>query len=378
MNDFYVFDNLIEGVQVINHEMCYLYVNRAVAVQCRQNVEDLIGYKMLDKFPSLKNSEVYSKIELCMQSGNSYNMLNEFIHLDGTTGWFDLRLEAVDQGVMLFSFDITSEVLLKRELEEMNANVEAVIAERTHELEDRLKKEQDLNEFKTKFVSMASHQFRTPLTSIILSASLIEQYGQDIQKKELLASHFSRIKSSANNMVSILNNFLSYDQVESEKIKYNPEFVDFKIYLNQILDTISPLLKANQHFYVSVNPDPCFPSIDGHAVETILFNLLSNAIKYSSPGSSISIKTVLSEDQFYIEISDEGIGIPTNEQSELFGKFFRASNARDIQGSGLGLNIVRQFVELANGSIHYESFEGKGTTFKISIPQEHAQLNQCC
>lgn len=375
MNSFRVFDNLREGVQVIDHEMRYFYVNEAVAIQCRQTREEILGQRMLDKFPSLRGSEVYRKIELCMKTRKPCKMINEFEHLDGSIGWFDLRMEAVDQGVILFSFDITSEVDLKRDLKKMTDEFETIVEERTRKLEDRLRREQELNEMKVRFVSMASHQFRTPLTSIILSAALIEQFGEDIQKKEMLASHFNRIKSSANDMVAILNNFLTNDQSESEKLVYEPECIEFRVLIDEILDILSPLLKANQRFDVSVDPEHCFPSVDRYAVKTILLNLLSNAIKYSTSGSVITLRSVLDRVQLYIEIGDEGMGIPIGEQGKLFGKFFRASNVKDIQGSGLGLNIVQQFVELAKGKIHYESVEGEGTTFKVSIPQEADQVN---
>ncbi len=371
MNKYQPFDRLYEGVQVIDKDMRYLYVNQAVADQCMQSIDDLIGNRMIDKFPSLKGSEVYARIQECMNTGSPTEMLNQFEQLDGSKGWFELRMEAVDDGVIIFSFDVTRQKQLEEKVSKMNFEIETLVEERTKELMDDLKKEMDLNSFKAKFVSMASHQFRTPLTSIILSTDLVESYGNDLVEKEKITKHFDRIKSSANHMVSVLNDFLSFDELSSGKKRYWPTRTDLVTFIGDIKETLNPILKDNQQIITEIYQTSKEVFIDQQIIKAVMLNLLSNAIKYSPEESRIRLKMQQKNNHFCFEVCDNGIGIPKKEQDMLFNSFFRASNAQNIQGSGLGLNIVKQYVDLANGSIEFDSTEGKGTRFIVEIPELH-------
>lgn len=369
MNNYQIFNKLIEGVQVIDREMRYLYLNEVVAQQCKSTIEELLGERMLDKFPTLAGTPVYSKIENCMLTGNSYTLINEFTHNDGSLGWFDLRIEPIDDGVIIFSFDITPQKLIEKELNELNANFDSKIIEKTSELEECFRKQKELSDYKTNFVSIASHQFRTPLTSIILSASMVEQYGSELMEKEKMVSHFGRIKSSANHMVSVLNDFLSLEDADSVKFKNTPTLLDFHSFAQSVIDSVDPLLKDGQKIELKINPIPCDIFFDEELTRGILLNLLSNAIKYSAAGSLIILKGALTPDAFEFEVKDQGIGIPEKDQSKLFSQFYRASNAISEQGTGLGLNIVKQFVDKVGGEVRFDSIEGEGSTFHISLPQ---------
>lgn len=364
-----LFNKLLEGVQVIDFDMRYLYVNESVAKQVMVTVDELLGQRMLDKFPSLADSDVYRKIKLCMKKRQACNMINKFEHLDGSIAWFDLRIEPVDDGVIIFSLDITHEKQMEDDLVSMNSGIDNMVEKRTRELCESLERERELNELKTKFVSIASHQFRTPLTSIILSASLVEQYGTDLMELEKLNKHFHRIKSSATHLVSVLNDFLDLDQLESKKLHYEPVSVNLKEYVDDLFDNLNPLCKKNQQLTLVHSPKISTITIDPQIMKSVLLNLISNAIKYSDEEKEIILRCETKSHQLVFEVIDQGMGIPEIEQENLFNKFYRASNAREIQGSGLGLNIVKQYVELAQGTIDFSSIENKGSVFRVSLPQ---------
>jgi signal transduction histidine kinase len=246
------------------------------------------------------------------------------------------------------------------------------IAERKkaeEETKKALAKERELNELKTKFVSIASHEFRTPLSTVMSSASLVQQYKNkgDLDK---IDKHISRIKSSVNHLTAILNDFLSLGKLEEGRVEIEREEVDVDEFFSEIHEEIRPLLKEGQNIKLTCSLYKKVILLDRRVMRNILFNLLSNASKYSDSQKTIHIscKNDLNLNDLVISIRDEGIGIPEHEIKHLFERFFRASNATNIQGTGLGLNIVKRYVDLLNGKIDFESHEGKGSTFTITLP----------
>ncbi len=228
-------------------------------------------------------------------------------------------------------------------------------------------KERELNDLKTKFVSIASHEFRTPLSTVLSSASLIKQYNERAEPDKV-DKHVQRIKSSVNHLTSILNDFLSLGKLEEGVIDVSPEFLNVKEFLEEIKEEISSSLKSGQKIEIEYQIDEKILYSDPKILRNILFNLISNASKYSEVEKSIYVNFGFEDDQFVFLISDEGIGIPKEDQRHMFERFFRASNAGNVQGTGLGLNIVRRYVELLAGSISFESENGKGSNFKVTIP----------
>lgn len=234
-------------------------------------------------------------------------------------------------------------------------------------LEQNLKKEKELGELKSRFVSMASHEFRTPLSAIQSSVDLIKIY-QERAQPDRVNKHIGRIKSSVQNLTNILNDFLNLEKLESGKIIYQPEELPFEKYTRDILEEISLLKKDGQEIgYSHQGQDSAL--LDKHLLRNILNNLLSNAIKYSPEGARIEVRSELTNGTLNISVKDQGIGIPEADQEHLMTRFFRATNVTNIQGTGLGLTIVRRYVDMMKGSIWFESQEGEGTTFFVKIPQ---------
>jgi PAS domain S-box-containing protein len=229
-----------------------------------------------------------------------------------------------------------------------------------------LARERELNELKSKFVSIASHEFRTPLSTVLSSASLIQQYKErgELDKQE---KHIQRIKTSVNHLTAILNDFLSLGKLEEGKIDVVPERFSLHEFLQEIVEDIRPTLKQDQDL-VLIIPKAGTICTDPRILRNILFNLLSNASKYSD--KTIHLHATLADEQLSLSVQDEGIGIPEEDLKHLFDRFFRASNATNIQGTGLGLHIVKRYVELLNGTLNFTSHHGKGSIFTVSIPFE--------
>jgi PAS domain S-box-containing protein len=243
---------------------------------------------------------------------------------------------------------------------------ESIASER--EMKKQLEKEKELNEMKSRFVSMASHEFRTPLTTILSSASLISKYplNEDNDKR---VKHINRIKSSVENLTEILNDFLSISKLEEGKITSHPIEIEIVSFIEEIITEMHSVVKRGQQIiYNHPNQDSAIIYQDKQLLKNVLINLTSNAIKYSDEDKKIYISHDIADTFLTLKIKDEGIGIPESDQEHLFERFFRSDNATNIQGTGLGLNIVKKYVELMGGSITFASELNKGTTFIVKLP----------
>jgi len=229
-----------------------------------------------------------------------------------------------------------------------------------------LEKEREFNDLKTKFVAIASHEFRTPLSTILSSVVLVEQYKErgDLDK---ISKHTSRVRSSVEHLTAILNDFLLLGKLDECKIIVTCEPVDIDTLLQDIIEEIKPSLKEGQHIELDLKSTKKQLITDARIVRNIFFNLLSNASKYSDQHKPIYLKVKEKDELLMMTVKDEGIGIPPEDHKHLFERFFRAGNVSTIQGTGLGLNIVKRYVELLFGSITFESQPG-GSVFTVSLP----------
>jgi two-component system sensor kinase FixL len=235
------------------------------------------------------------------------------------------------------------------------------------EMVNALNQERALNELKSRFVSMASHEFRTPLSTILSSISLVDRYNEGLNE-EKISKHIGRIKGSVQNLNGILNDFLSLDRLEEGNVQTSPVEFDISELVADLIDEMEATLKKDQSVNVSFDCDTKMIYEDAKIIKNILINLTSNAIKYSNEGQDIILDVQLKEKVLTLTVSDKGIGIPVDEQHHLFARFFRARNVTNIEGTGLGLNIVGKYVALLNGKIAFDSKPGKGTTFIVTLP----------
>ena len=213
---------------------------------------------------------------------------------------------------------------------------------------------------------MASHEFRTPLTTVLSSASLLSKYttAEDQEKRE---KHIQRIKNSVNNLNDILEDFLSLGKLNEGRVDKKIEKVNLKEILSDTLEEMKTMLKKGQHFELDCDGN-CDALTDKKLFRNILINLVSNAIKFSGEGKGIIIRGKAKEGRATISVADQGIGISQEDQEHLFSSFFRAANATNIQGTGLGLHIVKRYVDLLEGQVELQSELNKGTTVTFTIP----------
>lgn len=324
----------------------YLYGRREVKVDKTGRVIKLLG--ILQDVTKLKQTE---------------NELNQKIN----------QIQKVE--VELLKLNEALEIKVEERTSELEETVNRLLKtnntleKREQQLQVALDKEKELNELKSRFVSMASHEFRTPLSTILSSASLVSRYVTE-EQNEKRVKHINRIKSSVNNLTGILNDFLSLSKIEEGKEVMVPEELHLEELCMLVIDETKGLLKEGQSIE-HISDETIIIHSDKRILKNILFNLLSNAIKYSSSNSPIKLKIKQKSDYVELDVVDFGIGIPEADQKYLFSRFFRASNVENIQGTGLGLNIVKRYVELLGGKIKFKSRESEGTTISFTIPLNH-------
>jgi len=283
-----------------------------------------------------------------------------------------------------FIHDMTREKEAESKLKDYALHLEELVEERTQSLKDSLnelqqakeevsqslEKEKELSQLKSRFVSMASHEFRTPLSSIQLSAVLIEKYSQQFTNANI-EKHIAKIKNSVNNLTSILNDFLSLEKLEAGKVE--PVFIPFDVvqFSEEITEEMQLIAKQNQNIIYQHTGTFSMVKLDQSLLKNCIINLVSNAIKYSGENTFIEFNTELTENALIVTVKDNGIGIPEEDQKHLFEAFFRAHNTGNIPGTGLGLNIVTRYARLMNGQIKFQSNVNEGTSFSLTFPNSY-------
>ena len=393
-----IIDTAIDGIIIIDHLGIVDTINKAGAELFGYSQEEIVGHNIHMLMPEPERSQHDGYLEKYMKTkkasiigiGREVNGKRK----DGTLFPFQLAVsEVVLHNKVLFAgivHDLSQVKKAEEQLITINEQLEDRIEERTNELEKTvnklletnlalkgkerelklsLEKEKELNELKSRFVSMASHEFRTPLSTILSSASLISRYteNEDQTKRD---KHTNRIKSAVANLTGILNDFLSLSKLEEGAQEVNIQELEMEEVCKEVTEEVAGMLKATQNIKHLTTGQPYKVSTDKHILKNVLFNVVSNAIKYSPERADIDCSIEYHADYVEFKIKDYGIGIPSSEQKHIFTRFFRASNAETIQGTGLGLNIVRRYIEMLSGEIDFSSEESKGTTFFIKIPKK--------
>ena len=247
--------------------------------------------------------------------------------------------------------------------------LENTVEERTKELKEALEIEKELNDLKTKFLSLVSHEFKTPLSGILTSAMLLSKYKLS-EQQDKRDKHIKTVTDKVNYLNNILNDFLSVEKLETGKLNYN--FSNFKVskVVNEVIYNSNMLLKEGQKINYPDDIDDISLTQDEKTIELALSNLVHNAIKYSPENTTINIEIQQEKEDTTFKVCDKGMGIPKDEQKNIFNRYFRAENALLTQGTGIGLNIVKSHLENLGGSISFKSEENKGSTFTIKIPNK--------
>jgi PAS domain S-box-containing protein len=397
-----LFENSTIGIVVVNEQGEIELMNHFAEIQFGYQKEELIGHKIEKLIPAefatrhvdhrekFVNEMMHRPMGIGMdlfaarKNGTKFPVEISLSHYSTTENSF----------VVAFINDITGrkkneEAILKQqqilqkyseEVLSLNQQLEERVEERTlelkstlneleqsqKELSETLEKEKELSDLKSRFVSMASHEFRTPLSTILSSASLIEKYPAGDQQDKRL-KHIFRIKDNVKNLNDILEDFLSLGKLEEGLIKPKHEQVYISELMSEVVHDMNEVKKERQDIKFFTEHTGEILS-DSHLLKNILINLLSNAIKFSDEGDTIEISARMLGEVFILSIRDHGIGISKDDQQHLFDRFFRGKNAFNIKGTGLGLHIVEKYVQLLKGKIECHSQLNKGTEFIVSLP----------
>jgi PAS domain S-box-containing protein len=287
--------------------------------------------------------------------------------------------------------DITEQVKAQNEIEIHRNHLEDVVKQRTGELavsnrklldevekerqvelllKESLEKEKELNELKSRFISTTSHEFRTPLTSILSSMQLIQRYRKR-WTDDKVEDQFARVKNSIKYLTDLLDDILTISHADSGRIIFNPQVVDLHKYSLELIEEVRHKANEGHSFIFDFRSVKKEFLLDQKLIRFIIINLLSNAFKYSPDGGEVRLKINSTPQFIEITVSDEGIGILPEDKEHLFKPFYRSGNTGDIEGNGLGLSIVKRAVELHKGEITYYSKPDKGTRFVIKIPEKN-------
>jgi PAS domain S-box-containing protein len=274
------------------------------------------------------------------------------------------QLEKISSDVRRLNTDLEAKVeqrtlILREALQELEQSQE--------ELNEALSKEKELNEIKSRFVSMASHEFRTPLSTILSSANLLSRYTQS-EDQDKRDKHIKRTRDAVHHLDNLLEDFLSLGRLEEGKIKAEPAPFPLSEFLEEVTEEMQSLAKPGQIIHCDYTSDQTITT-DKRLLKNILINLLSNAVKFSAEGDPIYLEAIHCPDgAVTLSVKDQGIGISAEDQQHLFSSFYRGANVLNIEGTGLGLHIVRRYLDLLQGDIRVESGLGTGTRVTIEIP----------
>jgi signal transduction histidine kinase len=263
------------------------------------------------------------------------------------------------------------------ELRELNDALEEKVKERTKEIHEKNKqletaliREKELNEFQTRIVTTISHEFRTPMTTIMSSAEIMERLINTNKPKEKIFRHTNLVKSSVQELIELLNDILLIEKFDSGRYEIIKEEIDLDQYFEDLQFKLEIGIGKNHTRNLNIQPSMGHISTDRKLFSQILNNILSNAFKYSQKESTVYIIASTDDHFLHFSVRDEGIGMNPETLSMIFDSFYRAKNVTNIEGTGMGLSILKKSVDMLNGEIDVESEEGKGTIFKVKIPLE--------
>lgn len=384
-----IIENAIDGIVTIDDHGKIETINPAACKLFGYSPEEVIGNKINMLMPSPYRDHHDEYIHRYQHTGEPHiiGIGREVVGLRKDNSVFPFRLavsEVQYSGRKIFNgfiHDLSREKDAEEKLKEYAIHLEELVEERTQSLKNSVKalqaakeevsqslvKEKELGNLKSRFVSMASHEFRTPLSAIQLSASLIEKYAESFESPNI-SKHVAKIKNAVGNLTTILNDFLSLEKLETGKVE--PTFVRFDLVKlsEEITEEMQLIAKQNQNIIYQHTGTSSVVEMDPNLLKNCILNLIANAIKYSGENTFIEFNTELNEQNCIITVKDNGIGIPETDQKHLFEAFFRAHNTGNIPGTGLGLNIVARYADLMNGTVDFKSSVNQGTIFTISFP----------
>lgn len=349
-------NNTVDLVCLHNIDTTFKYVSPSIQKLLGYTPDELIGRSPLDYAHPKEVQEIQTKLTAYLAEEMDEPVVARFKTKSETYIWIEIKANLIIEKGVTMGFQTSSrDVTTRKKADEA--------------IEKSLAKERKLNELRTNLVSTISHEFRTPMTTIRTSAELINMYleGQNIENESRLLKRVNTITVEIDRIVELMDAVLTISKEDSGKTNFSPSTFDLKTLSEEIIDKNFTELKDNKSVEVSCKGDNFHIYADKNLIEYSISNLLNNAFKYSENSKNVKLKINSKGSQCIIKIIDYGIGIPKEDQNKLFNTFYRASNTNGIQGTGLGLHIVKNFVEKNNGKVTLESTLGKGTTVTLQF-----------
>lgn len=352
--------NIEDILLLLETDGTIIYAGAALQQHLGYTQQELIGRKPFDFIHPDEQSLVISRFHVLDETPDNNYLLFRFQHINGTYRWLETHTK------LLFDEFYHKKIII----------ASSRIVDERMEAEQKLlqsyQKEKELNELKSKFVCMASHEFRTPMTSIKSSAEIAGMLLErgDLSDKEKINGFIRTIDQEVDRMSELIDDILNLDKIESRDYFSSKEWLDMVTFTTDCIERQNAKQKDGREMKIEIvgKPEPILA--DATQMRHILDNLISNAFKYSEGKKEPSLTLIFNAKELQIHIKDHGIGIPAGDKDKVFNIFFRARNTRDIVGTGVGLALVEKFVSMHNGKISFESLENIGTLFVISFPSE--------
>jgi PAS domain S-box-containing protein len=349
-------------VEVMPQSLCrkdltgrFTFANHQFLAELKWSLTDLIGKTDFDIHPPALAEKYRRDDQMVISTGQILGVVEERAVTGGNLQYVQtvkapiLNSAGDVSGVQITFWDVSDHMRAEEEMRRA------------------LEKERELNNLKSNFVSLTSHEFRTPLTTILSSAEMLEHYGERWTADRKL-EHLQRIQTSVKYMTNLLDDILVVAKAEAHRLEFAPVPLDLLKFCRSLVEEFELMDKGNHTLLFNVEVDCAQVNMDEHLLRHILSNLLSNAFKYSPPGSGVQFDLACRAGQAVFRIQDYGLGIPLEDQARLFETFHRAGNVRNIAGTGLGLTIVKRSVDLHGGTIEIMSQVNLGTTVTVSLP----------